>query len=65
MVQRRIVSVAPRVHSGRMRNDRGDAAITQPVSTHWEPCPSFSADAAASPVCTGCGWLEPEHRAAA
>jgi hypothetical protein len=33
----------------------------QPVSTRWEPCPEFSPDLAASPVCAGCGWLEDEH----
>jgi len=48
-----------------MRNENRDTVTTGPVSSRWEPCPAFTADAAASPVCTDCGWLEPEHRAAA
>jgi len=44
-----------------MRNDSYETNPTSPVSTGWEPCPSFTADAAASPVCAGCGWLAPEH----
>jgi hypothetical protein len=44
-----------------MRNDDTDIARLPLVSTGWEPCLDFVPDAAASPVCAGCGWLAPEH----
>jgi len=46
-------------------NTRNDGPKLELVSTGWEPCTNFTADAAASPVCEGCGWLAPEHDAAA
>jgi hypothetical protein len=48
-----------------MPHNRIDTTSAQPVSTHWEPCANFTAEAATSPVCTGCGWLAFEHDAAA
>ena len=46
-------------------NDRNDNPMLELVSTGWEPCTNFTAEAAASPVCADCGWLAPEHDAAA
>ena len=51
--------------STRNDNTRNDGPKLELVSTGWEPCTNFTADAAASPVCEGCGWLAPEHDAAA
>jgi hypothetical protein len=31
------------------------------VSATFEACANYSADANGSPVCAGCGWLEPDH----
>jgi hypothetical protein len=45
-----------------MRNTTTETSPA-PVSTGWEPCTNFTAEAAASPVCAGCGWLAPEHDA--
>ena len=28
----------------------------------FEACDTFEADAAESPICAGCGWLDDEHR---
>ena len=46
-----------------MRNDHDDITALPVVSSGWEPCTHFVPDAAASPVCGGCGWLAPEHDA--
>jgi hypothetical protein len=46
-----------------MRNDTNEPRTLELVSTGWEPCANFTAEAAASPVCAGCGWLAPEHDA--
>ena len=39
----------------RNDNTRNDGPKLELVSTGWEPCTNFTADAAASPVCEGCG----------
>ena len=49
------------VHSALMRNESNHATVSLPVRTGWEPCATFTAEAAASPVCADCGWLAPEH----
>jgi hypothetical protein len=46
-----------------MRNNDTDITRLPLVSSGWEPCARFVAEAAASPVCAGCGWLAPEHEA--
>ncbi len=33
------------------------------VSASFEACGAFVTPGDGSPVCAGCGWLEPEHRA--
>jgi hypothetical protein len=44
-----------------MRNESNDTTVGLTVRTGWEPCATFVAEATASPVCAGCGWLAPEH----
>jgi hypothetical protein len=49
------------MHNDGHADTRNATPTLQLVSTGWEPCPNFTAEAAASPVCAGCGWLAVEH----
>ena len=48
------------MRDGNDHNDRNGRTL-ELVSTGWEPCANFTAEAAASPVCADCGWLAIEH----
>ena len=56
---RRTVDVAPRGHSAPMGNRSIENVGA--VSSRWEPCATFAAESATSPVCADCGWLATEH----
>ena len=49
------------MHNHGDATTRNDGPTRELISTSWEPCPNFTAEAAASPVCSGCGWLAVEH----